>query len=95
MSRAKKKPAEQTPEPPEVEETSEVEQTPEPPELLVGAKSIAWYVFRNERKTRWVYERWRDLGCFMWRGQIVGRPETVKQRILAREAAAQAEETAA
>jgi hypothetical protein len=98
MSRAKKKPVKQ---PTEVELTAEVELTPEPveqtpaPELLVGAKSIAQYVFRNPRKARWVYERWRELGCFMWRGQIVGRPRTISQRLLAREAAAQAEETAA
>jgi hypothetical protein len=93
MSRAKKKPAEQAPEPPEVDQTPEAEQIPEPPELLVGAKSIAQYVFRNERKARWVYERWRELGCFLWRGQIVGRPETINHQIVAREAAARAEET--
>ena len=77
MSKAKKKPLEQS------------------PELLVGARSIALYLFQNEGKARWVYERWRELGCFMWRGQLVARPETISQRILAREAASQAEETAA
>ena len=66
-----------------------------PPELLVGARSIARHVFQDEGKARWIYERWRELGCFMWRGQIVGRPETINQHILAREAAAQAEEAAA
>jgi hypothetical protein len=56
------------------------------PELLVGARAIAWYLFQNEGKARWVYERWREFGCFLWRGQIVGRPETIKKHIVAREA---------
>jgi hypothetical protein len=57
------------------------------PQLLVGAKQIAAYVLNDVTRDRWVYERWRELGCFLYRGQIVARPETLDQRIRAKEAA--------
>jgi hypothetical protein len=59
-------------------------------DILFGARRLARYIFRDETKFRKVYPLKDQLGLFYMCGQICGRPETIDQRIAAREAASAA-----
>jgi len=54
-------------------------------DLLIGAHALAGFIFGDEDQWRKVYPLKRELGLFRLRGQICGRPETIKQRIADRE----------
>jgi hypothetical protein len=57
------------------------------PRALVGAKRIALYAFDDEEKWRWVYTLKDDLGLFYMRGRLCGNPDTIDQRLQAKEIA--------
>jgi hypothetical protein len=62
---------------------------------LVGAKAIAVYAFDDEEKWRWVYALKDDLGLFYIRGRLCGIPDTIVERLRARERAAREQREAA
>jgi hypothetical protein len=59
---------------------------------LVGAKAIAVYAFDDEEKSRWVYTLKDVLGLFYVRGRLCGNPDTIDERLRAKEAAARERE---
>jgi hypothetical protein len=58
--------------------------------LLVGAPAIAEYVLGTKKKARKMYQPKvrKQLGLFLFGGQLAGRPTTIDERISAAERAA-------
>jgi hypothetical protein len=54
-------------------------------DILFGARALAGYIFGDEDKSKSVYALKEELGLFRMGGRICGRPETIDQRIAARE----------
>ena len=57
-------------------------------DLLVGAKSIALFVFGDEEKARTVYHLKNELGLFPFGGQLAGLKSKLRDRIAAKADAA-------
>ena len=53
----------------------------EPLELIIGAKPLAAFIFRDEAKWKSVYALKKQLGLFHLGGQLAGRPQTIIRRI--------------
>jgi hypothetical protein len=56
-------------------------------DVICGARALALYIFGDEEEWKAVYRLRNELGLFKMRGFLCGRPETITQRIAAREAA--------
>jgi hypothetical protein len=56
------------------------------PQLLRGTKAISAFLFGDADQWRKVYPLTDELGLFKLRGFLCGRPQTIRERLAAREA---------
>jgi hypothetical protein len=65
------------------------QETSEHLDLLIGARAISRFLFGTEEKAKAVYPLRQQLGLFFLGGKIAARRDKLRQRIEAKEAAAQ------
>jgi hypothetical protein len=53
--------------------------------LIRGAKNLAAFIFDDVTEVKKVYPLKTELGLFRLNGMICGRPDTIRERIAARE----------